>query len=160
VVANRTGIHLDGPAGGTEPIRVTANTVADNDYGIMLFPSVNAVVMANSFVDNLAQVGRAGRAPVDQVVWSDLGWGNYWSGYQGYDNGQGRGTVPHIEGSSVHRVLSRAPMLRLIAASPAMRVLSVMEERWMQTTPMAIDELPLLTPFSPPVPTPEPEPAA
>jgi len=152
MTGNRVGIHLDGPAGGTEPIRVTANTVANNDYGVMLFPSAQAVLMANSFVDNLAQVSRAGRSPVDNVVWSDRGWGNFWSTYHGYDNGLGKGTAPHVEGSATHRILSRAPLLTAIASTPAMRLVQVMEGRWMETRPTAIDEIPLTQPVSPALP--------
>src|SRR5690606_21160848 len=51
ITRNRVGVHLDGPAGGIEPIKVTANTVADNDLGVMIFPSARAVLSANSFID-------------------------------------------------------------------------------------------------------------
>lgn len=160
MVGNRVGVHLDGPAGGGSPIRVTANTVADNQFGVVIYPSSEAVFMANSFVDNLVQVAQQGRGIAADISWSDRGWGNFWSTYRGYDNGEGRGVVPHIEAGTVNRLLARAPLLAPIAASPAMRLIGAVEDRWLQHSPVAVDELPLTVPMSPALPRPVPDPVA
>jgi nitrous oxidase accessory protein len=160
VVGNRVGLHLDGPAGGSSPIALTANTVAENHFGVMIYPSAAAVFMANSFVDNLVQVAQQGRGSAADIWWADRGWGNFWSTYQGYDNGEGKGVVPHIEGSSVNRILARSPLLTPIASSPAMRLIGAIEDRWLQQSPAAVDELPLTVPVSPPLPPSVPDPTA
>lgn len=160
MVGNRVGAHVDGPAGGSEPIRLVANTIADNDFGVVLFPSAEASLTANSFVDNLVQVSRKGRGTEDNVRWSERGWGNYWSTYRGYEGSPGRGAVPHVEGNASHRLLSRAPMLTAIASSPAMRLIAVMEDRWVLQRPTVVDHLPLTDPVSPAVRPLDPDPGA
>lgn len=160
IAGNRVGIHVDGPAGGAEPVRVTANTVADNQFGVVVYPSAAATFMANSFVDNLVQVSQQGRGEAAGVAWADRGWGNYWSTYRGYDNGQGKGAVAHGEASSVNRLLVRSPMLASLATSPAMRIVGAVEERWLRAAPVAIDEMPLMAPVSPAYPQDPGEPAA
>jgi nitrous oxidase accessory protein len=160
MVSNRVGAHVDGPTGGSEPIKLVANTIADNHIGLVLFPSAQASLTANSFVDNLVQVGREGRGAEDNVRWSERGWGNYWSTYRGHEGSPGRGAVPHVEGSASHRLLSRAPMLTAIASSPAMRLIDMMEERWMLQRPTVVDHLPLTEPVSPAVDPPDPDPGA
>jgi parallel beta-helix repeat protein len=160
ISANRVGVHIDGPAGGQNPIAVTANTIADNQFGVVVYPSASATFLANSFVDNLVQVSQQGRGAGSGVTWSDLGWGNYWSTYQGYENGQGRGATPHAEASSANRVLIRSPLLAAVATSPAMKLIEAVETRWLQRAPVAVDELPLVSPVSPPMPASDPQPAA
>jgi nitrous oxidase accessory protein len=160
MVDNRIGIHVDGPAGGSTPIRVTANTVAGNHFGVLVYPSASAVFMANSFVDNLVQVAQQGGGSATGLAWSDRGWGNYWSTYRGFDNGEGKGAVAHREASSINRVLVRSPLLAPLASSPAMRLIQAVEERWLQRSPVAIDHLPLTVPVSPSMPVSTPEPIA
>jgi nitrous oxidase accessory protein len=160
ISTNRVGMHVDGPAGGDNPIAVTANTIADNQFGVVVYPSATATFLANSFVDNLVQVSQQGRGASTGVIWSDRGWGNYWSTYQGYENGQGRGATPHTEASSVNRVLVRSPLLAAVATSPAMRLIEAVETRWLQRAPVAVDELPLVSPVSPPMPAVALQPAA
>ncbi|HUG74944.1 MAG TPA: NosD domain-containing protein [Acidimicrobiia bacterium] len=152
VVRNRVGIHVDGPASGDSPIRFTANTIADNQVGVAFYPSAEAVFMANSFVDNVVQVLQQGRGTADGVRWNDRGHGNHWSTYRGYDNGLGRGTTPHAEGSTIERVLVRAPVLMPLASSPAFRLIRAIEERWSLQRPVLVDPLPLTRSAAPPVP--------
>jgi nitrous oxidase accessory protein len=159
-MGNRVGMHLDGPTGGSEPIKMIANTIADNHFGVVFFPSAQASLTANSFVDNLVQVSREGRGTEDNVRWSERGWGNFWSTYRGHEGSPGRGAMPHVEGSASHRLLSRAPLLTAIASSPAMRLIDVMEQRWMLHRPTAIDHLPLTEPVSPAVTPHHPDPSA
>ncbi len=148
VTDNRVGLHLDGPAGGALPMMVVANTVADNQFGVVVFPSAAVVFTANSFVDNLVQVSQQGRSVATQIVWSDRGWGNYWSSYRGYGE-NGRGLVPHSEASSVNRLLIRSPILSSLANSPSMRIIGAMESRWLTLSPVATDDWPLTEPVSP-----------
>lgn len=160
IVGNRVGTHLDGPTGGSEPIKLVANTIADNHFGVVFFPSAQASLTANSFVDNLVQVSREGRGAEENVSWSERGWGNYWSTYRGYEGRPGKGAVPHTEGSASHRLLARAPLLTAIASSPAIHLIDMMEQRWMLHRPAAVDHLPLTKPVSPAVSSPVPEPSA
>jgi nitrous oxidase accessory protein NosD len=151
IARNRSGIHIDGPAGAENPTRVQANTVAANQIGVTLFPSVVAVFYANSFADNVVQVLQQGRGGTGEVAWNDRGHGNFWSTYQGYDNGRGKGLTPHQEGSSVERLLVRAPVLLPLASSPALRLVRAVEEKWTLNRPVLTDPLPLIQPMSPPL---------
>lgn len=160
ILDNKVGLHLDGPAGGAEPIQITANTVAENQFGVMIYPSASATFMANSFVDNLVQVAQQGRGSAGDIAWADRGWGNFWSTYQGFDDGQGKGVVPHAEASSVNRVLVRSPILAPLATSPAMRLVEALEGRWLRRSPVAVDELPLTRPVSPRLAQRVPDPGA
>ena len=160
IAGNRTGIHIDGPAGAENPSRLTANTVASNQIGVTLYPSVVAVFHLNSFADNVVQVLQQGRGGTGEVAWNDRGHGNFWSTYQGYDNGRGKGMTAHREGSSVERLLVRNPMLLPLASSPAMRLVRAVEEKWAMYRPVLTDPLPLMEPMSPPLAIRTPETAA
>jgi nitrous oxidase accessory protein len=153
IARNRAGIHLDGPAGAENPTRFTANTVAANAIGVTLYSSAAAVFSLNSFATNVVQVLQQGRGSTSEVAWSDRGSGNYWSTYQGYDNGRGKGLTPHQEGSSVERLLVRSPVLMPIASSPALRLVRAVEEKWALQRPVLTDHLPLIHPQSPPLPS-------
>jgi nitrous oxidase accessory protein len=157
IVRNRVGVHIDGPAGGESPIIMTANTVAMNQIGVVLYPSAAAVFHANSFVDNVVQVLQQGRGGTGEVTWHDRGHGNYWSTYHGYDNGRGKGATPHVEGSSVERLLVRAPVLMPLASSPALRLVRAVEERWTLRRPVLVDPIPLIRPLSPSLVTAAPD---
>jgi nitrous oxidase accessory protein len=156
IARNRAGLHVDGPAGGDSPIRFTANTLARNQIGAVIYPASGAVFLANSFVDNVVQVLQQGRGASEGVVWHDRGNGNYWSTYPGYDNGRGKGATPHTEGSSVERLLVRAPVLMPLASSPAFRLVRAVEARWALQRPVLVDPLPLMHPISPVLPSPPP----
>jgi parallel beta-helix repeat protein len=160
VIGNRVGLHVDGPPGADTPSVVAANTVAGNTIGVSAYSSARAVFRANSFVDNTVQVlPQGGR--LHGLVWSDKGWGNLWSTYRGYEGrAQGRGAVPHAEGGGVDRLLGRNPELLAIADAPALRLLRSVEERWGRQDPVLTDELPIVAPLSPAVPTAASEPAA
>lgn len=157
IARNRVGLHIDGPAGGEHPIRFTANTVVRNQIGVVVYPASGAVFLANSFVDNVVQVLQQGRGAAAGVVWHDRGHGNHWSTYRGYDNGRGKGATPHVEGSSVERLLVRAPVLMPLASSPALRLIRAVEERWSLQRPVLIDPLPLIRPISPALVAPPPD---
>ncbi|MFP5333018.1 MAG: NosD domain-containing protein [Acidimicrobiia bacterium] len=157
IAENGVGIHLDGPAGGEEPMEIMANTVVKNQVGVALYPSAGATFLANSFAGNVVQVAQHGRGSAENVRWEGRGWGNYWDTYRGYGDGSGRGIVPHVEGSAVDRLLLRAPVLTPLASSPAFRLIRSVEDRWLVRRPVLTDNLPLTEPVSPSVPVRPPE---
>ncbi len=160
IARNRTGIHIDGPAGAEHPTRLQANTVALNQIGVTLYPSVAAVFYANSFADNVVQVLQQGRGGTGEVAWNDRGHGNFWTTYRGFDNGRGKGITAHQEGSSVERLLVGAPVLIPLASSPAFRLVRAVEEKWTLQRPVLTDPLPLMQPMSPALPVTAPDGAA
>lgn len=158
---NRVGLHVDGPAGAAERLRVVRNTVAANQVGIVLYPSASGIFAVNSFVQNVVQVLGMGHGVVDRNEWSDQGSGNHWSSYRGYDaSGSGIGTIPHVEGGRIEAALRKAPPLLALASTPAVRLLRQVEERWgAAASPVAVDPLPLMAPHSAALPPPPEEPA-
>ena len=147
IIFNRVGLHLDGPTGEDETTFLTANTLARNQIGVVVYSSANAVFQANSFADNVVQVLQQSRGAGGKLKWSHKGVGNYWSNYRGFDVG-GRGAIPHLEGSAVDRVLVQAPVLMPLASGPALRLLRAVEDRWTERRPVLVDELPLTRPMS------------
>jgi nitrous oxidase accessory protein NosD len=159
LVDNRVGLHIDGPAGASTPSLIAANTVARNAIGVSAYSSARASFRANSFVDNTVQVlPQGGR--LTGLTFSHRGFGNLWSTYRGYEGAPGRGAVPHVEGGAVDRLLGRHPELLAIADTPALRLLRSVEERWGRQDAVLTDELPIVSPLSPALPVPAPEPAA
>lgn len=149
LVRNRVGLHLDGPTGAQEATVVSGNTVAFNQVGAALYPSAKGTFRANSFHENTIQVLARGRGVASRNTWADRGLGNYWSSYRGYDAaGAGVGAVPHREGQASDRILGRAPVLHALASSPALRLLRTVEDRWVRSTPVLVDELPLTRPVA------------
>lgn len=149
LVDNRIAVHLDGPTEAT----FTANTIARSDVGLQAHSSAKATFAGNSFVHNAIHVRPLG-SRLTSMTWTDRGFGNFWDTYRGYDgNGDGLGSVPHVEGGAVDRLLSRNPELIAIAHSPAMRMLRSVEERWGQRAPALVDPVPLMQPISPPLAT-------
>jgi len=156
LVDNRIGIHLDGP---TES-RFVANSVIGHHVGVQAHSSALATFTGNSFVRNTIQVVPLG-SPLVNVVWVEAGFGNFWDTYRGFDaNGNGRGSVPHVEGGNVDRLLTRHPELLAIANTPAVRLLRSVEERWGRRAPAAVDDYPLTKPMSPALTAPTADPGA
>ncbi len=153
LVDNRVGVHLDGPTDRDAEAVLDGNTITRNQVGVAAHASASAAFRANSFADNLVQVLPKGGS-LDGISWIDGGVGNYWSSYRGYESAHqpGRGTIAHLEGGAVDRLLLRHPELFAIADTPAMRLLRSIEERWGARTPVATDNAPLTRPVSPAVP--------
>lgn len=150
VARNRVGIHLEGPSPGEAEVRVLRNTIAANEIGVTLPPSARAVFSTNSFVDNLIQVGAHDIGAGAHVRWTDHGWGNYWSNYQGHESAlAGRGSTPHHEGSRVDGIIERAPVLIALASSPGMRLIRSIESQRFADDPVVVDPIPLVRPVSP-----------
>jgi nitrous oxidase accessory protein len=149
VVRNRVGMHLEGPSHGEEPVRVHRNTIAHNQIGVTLPPSARGTFSTNSFVDNLVQIGAHGVGSGSHVEWTEHGWGNFWSSYQGSEGLPGRGTTPHREGSRVDGIIERTPMLVSLASGPGMRLIRSIESQRFATEPVVVDPIPLVRPVSP-----------
>jgi nitrous oxidase accessory protein NosD len=153
IVGNRVGMHLEGPSQGETATRVHRNTIARNQIGATLPPSARGTFSANSFVDNLIQVGAHGVGSGRHVEWAEHGWGNYWSNYRGQEAGElGRGSTPHVEASRVDSLLERSPVLIALASSPGMRIIRSIETQRFAADPVVVDPLPLIEPLSPPLP--------
>lgn len=149
IVGNRVGIYVDGPAAApVEATRFTSNTVGMNDTGVVMFSTSSATFTLNSFVGNSTQLISNGGTLTSE--WSSRGAGNYWSDYRGYDlAGDGFGDLPHREGSAIATLTSRSPLLGALASSPGLRLAAAVWDRWSQTAPLVVDELPLSKPVSP-----------
>jgi parallel beta-helix repeat protein len=149
IARNRVGIHLEGPSQGEEPVRAHRNTIASNQIGATLPPSARGTFSANSFVDNLIQIGAHGVGSGSHVEWTEHGWGNYWSNYQGTEGLAGRGTTPHHEGSRVDGIIERSPLLMSLAGGPGMRLIRSIESHRFAADPVVVDPIPLIRPVSP-----------
>lgn len=157
VARNAVGIQVEGaPLGDERPTRLILNTIAHNDVGLSAYATARVGAGGNSFAGNATQVLPQGRNALDGIAWYFEGTGNYWSDYRGYDaDGDGVGDVPHPIGGVVDGLFTRSPALRALAGSPALRLLSSVEARFVGDQPAALAHGPLMTPHSPPV-----EPAA
>lgn len=145
---NRAGVSLEGQS--DPATKVTMNTVALNQIGILLQPTAQAVFSVNSFVDNTTQVVAQGTEVQGKNQWYDRGIGNYWSNYKGYDHvGEGLGDVEHAEGGSVATLIAKSPVLEALASSTAFRMVGAVEDRWAGKRPVALDPKPMMEPRSP-----------
>jgi nitrous oxidase accessory protein len=153
VARNALGIQVEGaPLGDDHPTRLILNTIAHNDVGLSAYATARVGAGGNSFADNAVQVLPQGRNALDGISWYFEGTGNYWSDYRGYDaDGDGVGDVPHPIGGLVDGLLTRSPALRGLADTPAMRLLSAVEARFIGEQPAALAGGPLMTPHSPPL---------
>lgn len=125
LVGNRVGAYIDG-----SPLRRRAgqanfggNTLACNDVGMMLLPSVKGNrIVNNNFIDNVEQIGVQGRGAVEQneFVSPETGRGNYWGDYNGFDaNHDGIGDRAYASTKLFEDLIQREPKLRLFLFSPA-----------------------------------------
>lgn len=157
VARNAIGVQVEGaPLGDDKPTRLILNTIAHNDVGFSAYATARVGAAGNSFAANAVQVLPQGRNALDGIAWYFEGTGNYWSDYRGYDaDGDGMGDIPHPLGGAVDGLFTRAPALRALAGSPALRLLRAVEERFTGDQPAALAHGPLMEPHSPPL-----EPAA
>lgn len=148
IARNRTGVHIEGH--GSEPTNLTSNTIALNQVGLALYPSAEATISGNAFVENTLQVLAQGSAVGGKNAWIDRGVGNYWSNYKGFDRkGDDLGDSPHDQGGALSSLISQNPMLEAFSSGPAFRMLSAVEERWANHDPVAHDPKPMMKPVSP-----------
>jgi nitrous oxidase accessory protein len=153
VARNAVGLQVEGATIGDEhPTRLILNTIAHNDVGLSAYATARVGAGGNSFADNAVQVLPQGRNALDGISWYFEGTGNYWSDYRGYDaDGDGVGDVPHPIGGLVDGLFTRSPALRALAGSPALRLLSAVEARFVGEQPAALAAGPLMAPHSPPL---------
>ncbi|HEY8719230.1 NosD domain-containing protein [Pengzhenrongella sp.] len=154
IVSNRVGLQIEGAAGEGHPAAVERNTVALNQIGVGVFPTADAVMSRNSFVQNTVQVlGLGPDGGGGPSRWSRDGVGNYWSDYRGFDRaGNGIGDIPHVEGAAAGRLLAGDPALLALATSPSFTLLRAVEQRSAGQHPVVVDRFPLMAPRSPSLP--------
>jgi nitrous oxidase accessory protein len=122
IAGNRVGIYVDnGAAVHAGTALIARNTLATNDTGIQLLPSVKGGTFTeNSFLDNFEQVGVLGRGSVEDNEFERGGRGNFWSDYAGYDlDGDGIGESSYEARKLFENMTAREPKLRLWLFSPA-----------------------------------------
>ena len=169
LVSNRVGLQIEGSAGGSKPTAVELNTIALNQVGVGLYPSADASLSQNSFVENTVQVlGLGPDGGGGNSAWSRAGVGNYWSDYRGFEK-SGRtggqsgvgdtspadisvGQIAHVEGAAAGRLLAGDPALLALASSPAFTLLRAVEQRSAGQHPVVVDRFPIIDPRSPALP--------
>jgi len=95
---NRWGLNLYNSTSND----IEGNTISDNTFGITFTISPGNTIFHNNFVNNMDQITR----DIDSInTWSQGGEGNYWSDYQGVDDGSngrvagdgiGDTRIPHL----------------------------------------------------------------
>jgi len=172
LVSNRVGLQIEGSVGGSQPTAVELNTIALNQVGVGLYPTADASLTQNSFVENTVQVlGLGPDGGGGESQWSRAGLGNYWSNYRGFQRSGGAGkattggeiststgeigvgAIPHAEGAAAGRLLAGDPTLLALASSPAFTLLRAVEQRSASQHPVVLDDSPLVDPRSPSLPT-------
>ncbi len=120
---NRVGMYIDGSPMRRKPGSATFehNTVACNDVGMMLLPSVKGNrITENNFIDNIEQIGVSGRGTVEQNEFAHDNRGNFWNDYNGFDaNHDGVGDQAYAPSMLFESVIDHDPKLRLMLFSPA-----------------------------------------
>jgi len=154
IVSNRVGLQIEGPLGDERPTVVELNTIALNQVGIGLYPTADARLTKNSFVENTVQVlGLGPEGDGGESVWNHGGVGNYWSDYRGFERpGSGVGEIAHVEGAAAGRLLAGDPTLLALASSPAFTLLRAVEQRSAGQHPVLVDHSPIIDPRSPSLP--------
>jgi len=155
IVSNRVGIQIEGPMGDPLPTAVELNTIALNQVGVGLYPTANAILSKNSFVENTVQVlGLGPNGGGGNSVWSSHQVGNYWSDYRGYErSGTGVGEISHVEGAAAGSLLAADPSLLALASSPSFTLLRAVEQRMAGQHPVSVDRFPIVDHRSPSLPS-------
>jgi nitrous oxidase accessory protein len=113
LAGNKVGVFLEQATG-----RFEQNLLADNDKGVVIFPSAAGNRFeANTFLENREQVVIEGFAETMTTnLWRD----NFWSDYRGYDaDGNGRGDIAYRPARLFERLADRQPALRMFADGPS-----------------------------------------
>ena len=150
-VANRVGVYNDhSPLSPNATTRTENNLFAYNDIALWMLPLVEDNVTAgNVFQENGEQIALAGEGVLRNNQWSEVGRGNYWSDYAGYDaDNNGVGDVPYQAQSLFEDLLAKHPELRLFQLSPATDAIDLAARAFplFQPRPKMTDEHPLMAP--------------
>ncbi|MBL8746476.1 MAG: nitrous oxide reductase family maturation protein NosD [Phycisphaerae bacterium] len=151
IAGNRVGVYFDGsPFSTVKPGVVRGNTMACNDIGLTLLPSVRGnEISENNFIDNIEQVSVGGRGELKGNQFWKGERGNYWTDYVGYDeNGDGVGDFVHESQTLFENMMDREPKLRLLLFSPAQQAIEFIGRALPAVRPEAkfVDEVPLMRP--------------
>jgi nitrous oxidase accessory protein len=129
---------------GSHDNEMRDNLLAANDIGIKVWGhSLRNRVSGNRFHGNRQQVFYVG---TEDLEWGVDEAGNYWSAYLGWDqDGDGIGDRPYRAESFTSQLLYRYPSAVLLMRSPALELLSHMEQRLpILKKPTVIDRRPLM----------------
>jgi nitrous oxidase accessory protein len=144
-VRNSIGVSIDNSPHAVGVVNVfRGNTVAFNDVGIQVLPSVrDNVFEANDFRDNVAPVAVSGGGSALRNTWRR----NYWSDYAGFDaNDDGLGDTPYVHERLSDDLLARHDALAVFRLSLAAQALDVLSRVFplLKPQPVVVDSAPRL----------------
>ena len=119
------------------------NLFRHNDMGVKIWGgSVRNEVTRNAFIGNRNQVVYVSS---EDLVFGEDGAGNFWGDYTGWDqNGDGFGDRPYRVDSFTTNLVHRFPSAVLLIRSPALELLSHLEQRLpLLRVPTVVDKRPL-----------------
>jgi nitrous oxidase accessory protein len=124
------------------------NLIMNNRSGVHLAAgSINNAVDANDFIGN--------EEAVKYVATRDVEWGrtrgNYWSGYNGWDqDGDGAGDLPYEASDLVDRLNWQYPLVKLLLTSPSVSTLRFVARQFpVLRAPSVVDRRPRMRPNYP-----------
>ncbi|RSZ56362.1 nitrous oxide reductase family maturation protein NosD [Massilia atriviolacea] len=124
------------------------NVVINNRTGVHLSAgSANNAVDGNDFIGN--------EEAVKFVASRDVAWGrtrgNYWSGYNGWDQGgDGAGDLPYEANDMVDRLNWQYPLVKLLLTSPSVSTLRFVARQFpVLRAPSVVDKHPRMRPNNP-----------
>lgn len=143
MVKNAIGIYLDNSPTDRDAVNhFRNNTVAFNDIGVSLLPSVQRNrFVGNTFLDNVKPVAVSGGGSALRNTWTE----NFWSEYAGFDeNEDARGDNPYRHDRLSDDLLAEHERLRLYELSPATVVLNAVGRLFplLQPEPIVVDSTP------------------
>jgi ABC-type multidrug transport system ATPase subunit len=147
LAGNKVGIYLEHANAA-----FVDNLLADNDKGIVIFPSAQRNRFeANTFLENGEQVVIEG---FSDTMTTNLWRGNFWSDYRGYDaDGDGRGDLAYHPMRLFERLSDRNTGLRLFGDSPSARAIDFAARVFpiFEPKPKFADESPRMRPLPAPI---------